>query len=243
MEKIKVAPEGSLEDVTNSDFLVRAVVFDLDGTLVDSLQDIARAVNSTLEAHGRRGHPLPAFKGMVGWGLRRLLETASAAQPFSSEEFDTVYQELVSTYRSNPVDHTRPYDGIVALLDSLQGLVPLGVLSNKEDGMTKAIVRTLFPHEFHSVWGARPGKPHKPDPSSLWEMLDGWGVPRSQCAYLGDSDVDMETATRAGVFPCGAAWGFRGEAELRSAGARVVFAQPRDFGLWLARHGAPVPVG
>lgn len=208
-------------------------MFDLDGTLVDSLADIAAAVNSTLVSHGRPPHPLAAYNTMVGWGLRRLLETASAAHPFPASELDGVFQELLGNYRANPVVHTRAYDGIVQLLASLDG-VPLGVLSNKDDAITKAIIGTLFPQiPFQTVFGSRPGKPHKPDPECLWEILSGWDTDPASCAYLGDSDVDMETAKRAGVVACGASWGFRGEQELRQAGASVVFASAQDFGAWL----------
>jgi len=222
MEKIKAVPR------------IDAVVFDLDGTLVDSLADIAHAVNSTLVAHGREPHPLEAYKTMVGWGLRQLLETASEGAPFSRSEFEPVFQELLAAYRAKPVVHTTAYDGIAGLLKTLGSRVPLGVFSNKDDGMTKTIVTTLFPGAgFRTVFGARPGKPHKPDPETLLEILAGWGIEPAACAYLGDSDVDMETARRAGVVACGASWGFRGEEELRQAGADEVFASPDEFGSWL----------
>ena len=110
----------------------------------------------------------------------------------------------------------------------------MGVLSNKDDAMTRTIVTTVFPHRsFQTIFGARPGKAHKPDPTSLLEMLSSWGVQPGACAYLGDSDVDMETAHRAGVVGIGAGWGFRGEAELLRAGATVVFPSPEAFGSWL----------
>jgi phosphoglycolate phosphatase len=213
---------------------IRAVVFDLDGTLVDSLADIAAAVNSTLTAHGRPAHPLEAFNAMVGWGLRSLLTSATALQPFSADEFETVYVELLSLYRAHPVVHTRAYPQIGGLLSGLSGRTLLGVLSNKDDTMTKAIVSTLFPRvKFATVFGARAGMPHKPDPASLIEMLDAWGVSPDECAYLGDSDVDMETAGRAGTLACGAEWGFRTADELRASGALEVFFEPSAFGRWL----------
>jgi phosphoglycolate phosphatase len=213
---------------------IGAVVFDLDGTLVDSLADIAFAVNTTLEAHGREPHPLVSYRKMVGWGLRKLLATASADRPFPEPEGELVYQELLAVYRSRPVVETLAYDGIGALLEGLGSRVPLGVLSNKEDGMTKTIVSTLFPGAgFREVWGSSPGRPPKPDPTALLGMLDLWGVKPGACAYLGDSDVDMETARRAGVVACGATWGFRGEGELVSSGAQQIFRHPGEFRTWL----------
>lgn len=213
---------------------IKAVVFDLDGTLVDSLADIAAAVNSTLVAHGREPHPLAAYTSMVGWGLRRLLVTASAGNPFPTDEIDAAYEQVLASYRARPVVHTRPYDGVVPLVVGLAPRVPIGVLSNKEDGMTKTIVASLFPDVvFQSVWGARAGVPHKPDPTALLDLLDQWGVAPPQCAFLGDSGVDMETARRAGAIACGACWGYRDKAELSAAGASVLFTDPEAFGVWL----------
>ena len=214
--------------------LIRAVVFDLDGTLVDSLADIAAAVNATLVARGRAEHTLDSYKVMIGWGLKKLVASASADQPFSEDELEAAYREVLGLYRARPVIHTKAYAGIEALLSRLGTRVPLGVFSNKEDGMTKTIVSTLFPAAgFRTVVGARPGVPHKPDPAALLEMLTDWGVEPGACAYLGDSGVDMETATRAGVEACGATWGFRDEAELRATGAREVFTNPDSFSRWL----------
>ncbi len=213
---------------------IRAVVFDLDGTLVDSLADIAAAVNATLVAHARPPHPVESYRAMIGWGLKQLLVTASAECPFDEGSLEFAYQQVLGLYRASPVVHTRAYQGIEPLLATLAGRVPLGVFSNKEDGMTKVIVSALFPTvDFRSVVGARPGRPHKPDPTALLEILREWDVEPQTCAYLGDSEVDMETARRAGVVACGATWGFRDEAELRASGAHEVFAGPLAFELWL----------
>ena len=217
---------------------VRAVVFDLDGTLVDSLADIAAAVNSTLEAHGRAPHALEAYRAMVGWGLRKLLVAASESNPFSDNELDQAHREVVALYHDHPVARTRVYDGIRGLLASLKGF-PLAVLSNKEEGVARQIVQTLFPGVFAAVLGSRPDRASKPDPAALLALLKEWNVAPAQCALLGDSGVDIETAARAGALPCGALWGFRDAAELARAGAVAAFATPGEFARWLAPRLEP----
>lgn len=208
------------------------MVFDLDGTLVDSLADIASAVNSTLAAHGREPHPLPSYNAMVGWGLRQLLVTASSSKPFDEKELDQAHREVVALYHARPVAHTRVYDGIRELVGGLGG-VPLAVLTNKEEPVARQVVGTLFPGSFRVVLGSRPDRASKPDPAALLTLLGEWGIAPAECAFLGDSDVDMRTAVNAGAVACGAAWGYRGAAELRGAGAAAVFAHPEDFARWL----------
>jgi phosphoglycolate phosphatase len=211
---------------------IRAVVFDLDGTLVDSLSDIAAAVNSTLSAHGRPGHALEAYRTMVGWGLRQLLVAASVSKPFQEEELEQAHREVVALYHDKPVAASTVYDGIRGLLTELSS-VPLAVLSNKEEGVARRVVAALFPDTFETVLGSRPDRPGKPDPTALLSLVDAWGIEPSECALLGDSGVDIETAVRAGAVACGASWGFREADELTAAGARAVFSHPDDFARWL----------
>jgi phosphoglycolate phosphatase len=212
---------------------IRAVVFDLDGTLVDSLSDIAAAVNSTLVAHGRPEHGLEAYRGMVGWGLRKLLMAASSSNPFQGNELEEAHRQVVALYHDLPVARSAVYDGIADLLAGLSG-VALAVLSNKEEGVARRVVDVLFPGAFETVLGSRPDRPGKPDPTALLDLLAVWDIAPTECAFLGDSAVDIETAVRAGAVPCGATWGFREAAELTAAGAAVLFDHPRDFARWLA---------
>ncbi len=208
------------------------MVFDLDGTLVDSLSDIAEAVNSTLAAHGRPGHPVETYRSMVGWGLRQLLVTASSSKPFDEKELDQAHREVVALYHDKPVAGSSVYGGIAALLSGL-GSVPLAVLSNKEEGVARRVVAALFPGIFETILGSRPDRPGKPDPTALLSLIDAWGIAPSECALLGDSGVDIETAVRAGAVACGATWGFRDAAELTAAGAAAVFTHPDEFARWL----------
>ena len=212
---------------------VQAIVFDLDGTLVDSLQDIAMSVNGVLERHGRRVLPLEEIRNLVGWGLASLVTSASADRPFSVQESALVLAEVREDYSRHPV-HSALYPGIRELVAFLSGKTKLGVLSNKDDNMTKQVVSKLMSGvTFGAVLGARAGVPHKPDPTSLLALLKQWNVDPERTIYLGDSEVDMETAVRAGVIPCGAAWGFRSVNQLEASGSRYVFNSAAEFQKWL----------
>ncbi len=210
--------------------MLSAIIFDLDGTLVDSLDDIGAAMNRALEAHGEAAHPLPAYRHFIGDGVRLLAERAiGAARPAA------FWDALLTTYRreyaAGIMDRTRPYPGVPALLQALATrAIPTAVLSNKPDEPTRTLVAALLgTHPFVAVRGERPGTPRKPDPTSARELIAALGVPASACALLGDSHVDIETAKAAGLHALGAAWGFRGRAELEAAGADQVLAAPEEL--------------
>jgi phosphoglycolate phosphatase len=213
--------------------LVKGLVFDLDGTLVDSLVDIASSVNGVLVRHGRFPRTPDEFRQLVGWGLGALVASATVDQPFSASETEVVLAELREDYRRHPVESTL-YPGIEALVEAFWGRIPLGVLSNKDHAMTLQVVGALLAREkFRSVIGAQHGVPHKPDPTSLLRLVSDWGIAPAETLYLGDSNVDIETAKRAGLIACGAAWGFRGRQELVDAGADFVFEDVSSFRIWL----------
>lgn len=214
----------------------RAVVFDLDGTLVDSLADIAAAVNCTLESRGRKPFRLDDYRLMVGKGLRKLLELATADQPLGAREFEEMYRDLVANYRNGLVVRTSPYDGIVDMLEACRGLYRLAVLSNKDDEMTKEIVSRLFPSgSFDLVQGLRAGVPAKPDSRALVPILESLDVNPAECFFVGDSNVDMQTARATGTVGLGVLWGFRTADELWKAGATEVFGNPAELKAFLTR--------
>ncbi|MGB4573099.1 MAG: HAD family hydrolase [Rectinemataceae bacterium] len=221
-------PERSRVDKGAS---LRAALFDLDGTLADTLEDIAAAVNSSLAAAGFAGHPAESYKLMVGNGFELLMRRAlppSASLP--QDRFEALYLDVTSRYAAASTVRTKPYDGIPAMLSALVDAgITLAVLSNKPDAMVRTMVAALFPGvPFIEVHGERPGVPKKPDPAAALEIARHAGIPAAQWFYLGDSGVDMRTAAAAGMLACGALWGFRTAEELSEAGASMLAADPSD---------------
>ena len=203
--------------------LPAAALFDLDGTLVDSHADIAHAMNWALTQHGFPAHGLDAYLRFVGEGVRLLV--ARACPPGTPEAVqDAVLATYRARYGAHLLHHTRPFPGVLAVLQALQARgVPLGVLSNKGDDFTKAIVAALLPGvAFGAVYGERPGVPRKPDPAAALQLARELGAAPGACAFVGDTPVDVRTARAAGMRPVAVAWGFRTEQELREAGADVV---------------------
>lgn len=214
-----------------------AILFDLDGTLVDSLEDIADALNAALRDSGYPTHPVAAYRQMVGDGARELVRRAvpSDAREAAGEGFDQLFDQLFARYREHfhrhLVVHTRPYDGIDAMLEALRGLgLALGVVTNKPHGAAREVVERVFSEgTFELVLGQREGIPHKPDPAGLREALAALGAEADAALFVGDSDVDVEAARRAGTRSVGVSWGFRGRAELARAGADHLVDRPDEI--------------
>lgn len=208
---------------------MKAAIFDLDGTLVDTIDDIAAAVNGALARRGLPTHDAASYKRMVGNGFRNLV--TKALPPALAEDPEAVrslHEEAAANYEAHCLDLSRPYAGVGGLLAALAAAgVPMAVLSNKPDPLTKKVVAALLPGvPFVLVRGETADFPRKPDPASALDAARRLGAAPSEIAYLGDSDVDMRTARSAGMLALGAAWGFRGAAELRSAGAAEILDEP-----------------
>lgn len=200
----------------------RACIFDLDGTLANTLASIAHFGNSTLKAFGLPPIPPEDYKRLVGNGaavlMDRMLERSGAnLDPAARRRFRAEYDRL---YEADPMKLVSPYPGLPQLLARLraQGL-KLGVLSNKPDNMTRAIAAQLYPGIFHAVHGQRAGVPTKPDPAAALSLAEELGVEPAHILYVGDSGVDMETGRNAHMDPCGVLWGFRDREELAGHGA------------------------
>ena len=216
-----------------------AALFDLDGTLVDSLADIAAAMNWALAQHGLPTHPEPAYRDFVGEGVRVLVRKASGAGPDDAALQEALLESYRGHYAEHLLDRTRPFPGIDGVLERLAaGGVRLGVLSNKSDAFTRQLVAALFPgHAFGAVYGERPGVARKPDPSAALALAAELGVAPQDCAFVGDTPVDMKTARAAGMHAVGVTWGFRGAAELRAHGAQALASGADE--LWHALRPTP----
>ena len=208
-----------------------AVIFDLDGTLLDTLDDLADSGNHTLAEFGCPTYPVALFKEFVGEGVRVLIEKmlpADRRDEATIEEVGAVYR---NEYGQRWNAKTRPYDGVEAMLDALTvDGVKMGVLSNKPDVFTQKCVAGLLDRwTFDPVFGHGNGIPRKPDPAGAVRIADGWGLAPEQIVYVGDTGTDMETGKAAGMWTVGVLWGFRGEDELRTAGADVIIDHPRQL--------------
>lgn len=208
-----------------------AVVFDLDGTLLDTLEDLADSMNAVLEAAGQPPHPLPAYRHFVGDGVRTLVRRALPADAAEeARKVDAGVTAMLDEYGRRWRSKTKPYPGVDVLLDGLtaRGL-PFAILSNKPDDFTRLTVDALLGRwRFARVWGVKEGVPPKPDPTGALAMAAELGVPPGKILYLGDTNTDMLTAVAAGMDPVGALWGFRDADELRRSGARQVVERPED---------------
>jgi phosphoglycolate phosphatase len=209
---------------------ITAVIFDLDGTLLDTLEDIAQAFNRVLARRGLSLHPVPAYRAFVGEGAHVLARRALPRALRDEPTVAAVSQEYIDVYGALDPVSARPYAGIPELLDELaaRGL-PMAVLSNKTHDNTRQCVATLLGRwRFDPVLGLRDGVPRKPDPAAALEIASHLGVPPARMLFVGDTATDIATAASAGMVSAGACWGFRDETELRAAGARWLCHLPED---------------
>ncbi len=204
--------------------MIKMAVFDLDGTLADSLTDLAQSVNKGLAAAGLPVHPVERYKGFVGNGRTMLIKRAMGDACADEALYNSVMEKYNSEYAAHCNDNTSAYNGCDKLLHRLsQNGVLTAVLSNKPDEFVDMILTKLYPgHRFAEAWGQKPQYKCKPDGEALCAMLALHGVKPCECIYIGDSDVDVFTAKNARVAMAGVSWGFRGREELAVAGAPFV---------------------
>ncbi len=206
-------------------------IFDLDGTLLNTIDDLGTAVNAALAAHGLPQHPMSSYPMMVGNGVRRLIERALPSENRDATTVDALLTDFRRYYDEHLYDFTVPYPGIPELLHRLceRGVTP-AVASNKYESAVERLIAHFFGDiKFAAVCGNIPGVPTKPDPSIVFRILTAHPTPKEDVLYIGDSGVDMETARRAGVESVGVTWGFRPRRELSDAYADHIVDDPDDI--------------
>ncbi len=202
------------------------VIFDLDGTLLNTIDDLADAGNHVCAAHGWPVHTVDEFKRMVGNGIPKLVERFAPAGT-DGETLAQVLAEFSAYYDEHKEDKTAPYPGIPELLTALKGQgVRMAVLSNKAHALAGPVVEHYFPGMFDAVQGALPDVPVKPDPTLLRSLMERLGAKPETTLFVGDSDVDVLTGKNGGLTVVGVLWGFRDRRELEGAGADYVIARP-----------------
>jgi phosphoglycolate phosphatase len=209
----------------------KAVLFDLDGTLLDTLEDIGNAVNRVLEGKGFPTHELDAYRNFVGNGSAMLISRALPIERRTDDVIHTCLTAYLDDYGRNWNVKTKPYEGIPEMLDALndRGL-KMAILSNKLHAFTKQCATELLSSwDFDAVIGQRDGMPPKPDPASALEVAKRLGLSPADFLYMGDSGVDMKTAVASGMFPVGVLWGFRTMKELRDYGGLALINRPSEI--------------
>ncbi len=209
----------------------KLAIFDLDGTLLNTIEDLGRAANHALEVNGYPTHSIASYPFFVGNGVRRLIERVLPEDCRTAEIVDHMLVDFKDYYNEHNTDFSVPYDGIPELLGALnQRGVGIAVASNKYQQATERLVRHFFPDiTFVAIEGQKENIPVKPDPSIVFGILAKAKIPKAETIYIGDSGVDMETARRACVDSVGVTWGFRPEKELVESHADNIVRKPSEI--------------
>lgn len=208
----------------------KGIIFDLDGTLVNSLEDISDAMNKVLQGLNFPTHTYDTYQYFIGSGLRNLVSKALPATNNSDDQIEICFECMINEYREMCTLKTKPYDGIVELLENLTSQnIKMAVFSNKADELTKKIASEIFPNHFDQAVGLSTEALKKPNPFEALEIGKKWNLKPEEILFVGDSDIDMQTAVNANMFPVGVTWGYRTEEELKNSGARLVINQASDL--------------
>ncbi len=207
------------------------VVFDLDGTLLNTLEDLADSVNASLENNSYPAHPYADYRTLVGKGAMNLITRALPEEARSEEIIEKVHAEFSEIYAQNCFVKTDVYPGIPEALERIAATgVKMAVLSNKPDRYMQGIKERYYSDiDFSAFRGKRDGIPVKPDPAGIEKLAEEAGATLDKAVYIGDSSVDMQTAKNSGLFACGVLWGFRSREELEQNGAECLVATPEEL--------------
>lgn len=210
--------------------MIRTAVFDLDGTILNTIEDMKDAGNWVCRKNGWPEFTVEQYKMMVGHGIPNLVEKLSPKECRSPLLMMNTLSQFSGYYGKHNLDRTRPYDGIPELLQTLKAHgVRLAVYSNKADEFSQEIVKHFFEGIFDEIRGKLPNIPVKPDPTGVCLLLDQMNADKRSTAFIGDSNVDIMTGRNAGVTACGVTWGFRDRPELEKAGADVIVESPMEL--------------
>lgn len=206
-----------------------AVIFDLDGTLLNTLGDLRAATNHALEVRGLPPHSMEEIRQFIGNGIR-LLICRAMPEGTPEAEIDAALDDFKAYYAAHIHDRTVPYDGIPQLLTALRKRgIKVAVLSNKIDSASQQLIEYFFPGKTDVVFGEHVGVPRKPDPTSCRMVMQQLGVQPEQVLYVGDSGTDMQTAKNAGLYAVGVTWGFRSKEVLLEHGADILVHRPEQI--------------
>ena len=211
--------------------MTKLCIFDLDGTLADTLTSIAYFSNASLSRFGLEEIEKEKYKKMVGNGAKTLVRRMVDAVGGTDEQFERVYEDYVRTYDEDFMYLTTAYDGIIDMLHALkENGIKVAILSNKPDSTTKKIAQELFGDALVDLcYGGREGVPLKPDPTAVLGIIEEFGVSLEDCLYIGDTNTDIQTAKNAGLTSIGVLWGFRDREELASSGADYIVSHPLEI--------------
>lgn len=209
----------------------KLVIFDLDGTLLNTIADLAHSTNYALEKNGFPTHEVNEYNYFVGNGINKLFERALPEGQKSGENIQAIRQDFLQHYDKHNADLSCPYNGVTELLEALQKKnIKIAVASNKYQAATEKLVPHFFPTiHFTAIFGQREGINTKPDPTIVYDILRKADVKKDKTLYVGDSNVDMQTAINAGVDACGVTWGFRPASELQSYHPKYIAEKAMDI--------------
>lgn len=207
------------------------VIFDLDGTLLDTLEDIADSLNLVLERNGLKTHPIESYKRFVGDGIKNLVIRATRDYALSDENLLKLVEELKIEYHNNLINKTQPYPGIIELINQLSEMnISLNILSNKPDNYTKLLYEKFFnTYNFSYVLGENNNFRKKPEPDAINDIIKNLNIENDRVLFVGDTSTDIIAAKNAGIKSVGVLWGFRDEKELKEAGADFIISKPQEL--------------
>jgi len=211
--------------------LCQGIIFDLDGTLLNTLHDLGSSVNFVLRSHGFPEHEISAYRYFIGKGFATLIARALPETARSEQNISQCLAEFQEEYSRNWRKNSFPYDGIPEMLNALEKQrVKIGILSNKQHEFTEKFVQEFLPeHHFAAVFGRRDHVLPKPDPAAALEIARIFSLPPAEILFVGDSAVDMQTAAAAGMYPAGVSWGYRSPEELMQNGCRKIIDHPSEL--------------